>query len=352
MVETRGEDFAGDLAIIRAKRAEALGDTVVALAQTPDFSGSIEEGWAAATTATIKALVADARSPLTSYGRVNILPGSHLTVADIDWLRDAAEAFGLKATILPDISGSLDGSVKDSWVPTSYGGTRIDDIKAMGRGGAHHRHRRAHARTRRGAAAAHGRRRLGDPHPDRARRRRQAGDAAGRDLGPARAPALPPRPLAPARRDDGRAFPLRRQTLRHRAASRTCWRLISGLSASLGRANRRGRRLHGASPSLRTVQAARVQVGDLGLLEELAESEAADLIIANAHADMAAEKLASPLFRLGFPIFDRLGSQHQLTIGYEGAMSLIFAISNVLQAAHHRAHPRSARPLPQPWRDP
>lgn len=44
LVETRGEDFAGDLAAIRERRAEALGDTRLVLASTPDFGGSIEEG--------------------------------------------------------------------------------------------------------------------------------------------------------------------------------------------------------------------------------------------------------------------------------------------------------------------
>ena len=31
--------------------------------------------------------------------------------------------------IFPDISGALDGTVPDRWIPTTYGGTTIDDIR-------------------------------------------------------------------------------------------------------------------------------------------------------------------------------------------------------------------------------
>ena len=45
LVETRGEDFAGEIADIKSRRAADLDGTEIALAQTPDFDGAIEEGW-------------------------------------------------------------------------------------------------------------------------------------------------------------------------------------------------------------------------------------------------------------------------------------------------------------------
>ena len=56
LVETRGEDFAADLAAIRSRRADELGDCRIVLAGTPDFRGSIEDGWSAAVTAMIETL--------------------------------------------------------------------------------------------------------------------------------------------------------------------------------------------------------------------------------------------------------------------------------------------------------
>ena len=64
--------------------------------------------------------------------RVNILPGSHLTVADVEHIRSLVEAFGLDPVMFPDISGALDGTVPDRWVPTTYGGTAIEDIRSLG----------------------------------------------------------------------------------------------------------------------------------------------------------------------------------------------------------------------------
>ena len=47
-------------------------------------------------------------------------------------MRQTVEAFGLAPVILPDISGSLDGTVPDRWVSSTYGGTPIADIESLG----------------------------------------------------------------------------------------------------------------------------------------------------------------------------------------------------------------------------
>jgi nitrogenase molybdenum-iron protein NifN len=344
LVETRGEDFAGDLALIRARRKAELGETVIALAQTPDFTGSIEEGWAAAAIATIRALVPEKHGGLTSYGRVNILPGSHLTVADIDWLRDITESFGLAATILPDISGALDGTVKERWVPTSYGGTKLADIRRMGEAvhtiaiGEHMRGPAEVLREATGVGVTVLPSLTG----------LQAADRFVTLLAELTGRPVPPRVrrarfrLVDAMLDGHFHFGGKRLAI---AGEPDMLASISELCATLGAEVAAAVAATGSSPALKAVPAAQVHVGDLGLLEELAQAASADLIIANAHANMASERLGVPLFRLGFPIFDRLGTQHQLTIGYEGAMSLIFAISQVFQAAQAHATPASLNPF-------
>src|ERR1019366_2858398 len=106
LVETRGEDFSGDLANIKRKRAEELAGTEVVLVQTPDFDGAIEEGWSKAVTALVGLVPSEPQKRIIP-DRINILPGWHLTAADSELLRETAEAFGLDPIITPDISGSL-----------------------------------------------------------------------------------------------------------------------------------------------------------------------------------------------------------------------------------------------------
>ena len=51
----------------------------------------------------------------------------------------------------------------------------------------------------------------------------------------------------------------------------------------------------------------------------------------------AAERLGKPLFRLGFPVFDRIGNAHVRHVGYRGTMDFIFEVANLLMAQipHH-----------------
>jgi len=133
LVETRGEDFAGDLALIKERRACELAGTEIVLVQTPDFDGAIEEGWSKAVTALIDNLVPPEAPGQIIPDQINILPGWHLTVADLELLRETVEAFGLTPNIVPDISGALDGTVPDRWIPTTYGGAPVESIRSLGR---------------------------------------------------------------------------------------------------------------------------------------------------------------------------------------------------------------------------
>ena len=44
----------------------------------------------------------------------------------------------------------------------------------------------------------------------------------------------------------------------------------------------------------------------------------------------AAERLGIPLYRVGFPVFDRLGVANRVSVGYRGTRDLIFRIGNIL----------------------
>jgi len=80
-----------------------------------------------------------------------------------------------------------------------------------------------------------------------------------------------------------------------------------------------------------------VEIGDL---EDFANSASgADLLIANSNAKSLAKTLNVPLYRLGFPIFDRLGNGHRSTVGYDGTARLLFDIGNLfMEADEENAH--------------
>ncbi|WP_018260195.1 nitrogenase iron-molybdenum cofactor biosynthesis protein NifN [Methylobacterium sp. WSM2598] len=342
LVETRGEHFSGDLALIRGRHAETLGETELVLAQTPDFAGAMEEGWAKAVCATIAQVVPEAESRVAALNRINILPGQHHTVADVEFLRESALAFGLEPVILPDIAGSLDGTVPARWIPTSYGGTPVAAIRGMGRA----LHTIALAEHVRGAAALLEARTgvpftvldtltglkaadryvallaslSGKPVPAALRRRRSQLEDALLDghfhIGGLR--------VAIAAEPD----------LLYGLAS-----FFAGLGATVALAVTTA----GDSPILARVPAETVFVGDLGDLE--ARASGCDLLVTHSHGRQASERLGIPLMRVGFPIFDRLGSPHRLSIGHEGTRDLIFEVANLVQANRREPTPQSLNPF-------
>ena len=80
-------------------------------------------------------------------------------------------------------------------------------------------------------------------------------------------------------------------------------------------------------------------IGDLEDLETRAAG--ADLLITHSHGRQAAERLAIPFYRMGLPMFDRLGAAHETSVGYRGTRDLIFKIGNMLMADTHEPGPET-----------
>jgi len=95
------------------------------------------------------------------------------------------------------------------------------------------------------------------------------------------------------------------------------------------------------SPVLERMPVEQVVIGDLEDLENL--SVGCDLLLTNSHGRQAAERLHVPFYRLGFPMFDRLGAAHRVSVGYRGTRDLIFDIGNVFMA-------NTKEPRPDTWR--
>lgn len=337
LVETRGEDMAGQLNLIKQRKAELLQDTAVVFASTPDFTGALEEGWAAAVKAVIDSLVQGPRVQLR--GRLNILPGVHQTPAEIDELRALCQLFGLSACFLPDVSGSLDGHVPERYVSTTFGGATLNDIASMGEAvhtiaiGEHMREpaRALHARTQvpysvlptvTGLTGSDALIRVlmdvsGKPAPEAVRRQRSQ--------------------LMDALLDAHFWFSGRRIAI---GSDPDLLYALSTTFASLGAEIVSAVASTYGNPNLERVPAERVVVSDLTELEEAAASGRAELLVTHSHGRMAAERLGIPLLRVGFPIFDRLGAQDRVWVGYRGTRQLVYEVANVFQGLLHQHKPQ------------
>lgn len=342
LVETRGEDFVGDLEQIRDRRASDLMGTEIVLTQTPDFDGSIEEGWAKAVLAMIEGIAARGCPGARCRERINILAGIHQTIGDLEYLRETIEAFGLRPVILPDISGALDGTIPESWIPTTYGGTSIEDIRTMARSA---------------CTIA-----IGEHMRPAALRLGEIGGAPVHVLPTLTGLSAADQFIGLLAETSGRDVPtgIRRKRSQLLDAMLdghfffggkkiaiaaepdllfTYASLFDGLGAGVDVAVA----ATGHSPILSRVPAREVLVGDLMDFEE--RSIGCDLLVTHSHGRQASERLGIPLLRVGFPIFDRLGSQHRRTIGYEGTRDVIFEVANLFQAAPHSPTPEALNPF-------
>ncbi|MCH4549251.1 nitrogenase iron-molybdenum cofactor biosynthesis protein NifN [Rhizobium changzhiense] len=329
-VEARDEDVAGDVENIKRRRAIELVGTEVIVANTPDFDGAIEEGWSKAVTAVIEA-IARPDKQYRNPRKIAILPGWNLTVADIEHLRETAVSFGLDPVILPDVSGALDGSIPEEWTPTTYGGTKVEEIRDLGAtmqciAIGEHMRRPAEALQRlTGVPYVLFRSLTGLENVDRfirvlaAMSRKQTPLNVRRNRMQLQDAML-----------DGH-FHMAGKKIAIASEPDQLFQL-SDFFTAMGAEIAAAVTTTGTSKALEMVPAKTVKVGDLSDLESLAAT--ADLIVTHSHGRETAKRLGIPLMRLGLPMFDRVGSQHKLTILYRGTRDVIFDLANIIQANH------------------
>lgn len=338
LVETRGEDFNGELNAIKAKRRE-LDPVKIVFASTPDFEGALEDGWAAATSALIDSLVPTGpRSGAKGSRTINVLPGVHETPGTLEELRRTLSAFGLTARVVPDLSGSLDGHLPESYVGTSLGGAPLAEVESMGDAlhtiaiGEHMREPAERLTAKTGVPHSVLPTLLGLEQSD-------ALVALLSELSGVEVPAS-------LRRARSQLIDAMLDGHFHLSGKRLALAADPDLLSALAHFfHRLGATIEVAvastknSPLLTSLPCPEVTVGDLGDLEELARSVRCDLLVTHSHGNLAAEALGVPLFRVGFPIFDRLGHQHRSLGGYTGTRELVYQVANEFLGQLHEHKP-------------
>jgi nitrogenase molybdenum-iron protein NifN len=332
--EVKGDDLNAYITLIRARHPE-LDNVELVHVNTPDFSGAYQDGWARAVTRMIEELVEIPEAGMRDPRRINVLPGSHLTPGDVDELREIMETFGLIPTFLPDLSGSLDGHIPEEFTPTTLGGCSVDEVHELGNAA----WTIAIGTQMRGAAITleH---RTGVPYRLFERLTGlECCDELMHFLSQISGVPVPRRyrrlraQLVDAMLDAHFYFSGRRVAMA--AEPDLLWTITTWLHDM-------GCQIVGAvtstmSPLLEDIPADEVILGDLEDLEVAAAG--ADLIVANSQARQAADRLHVPLFRIGIPVFDRLGNAHLTTVGYRATRDLIFSVGNTLMAVDHEPTP-------------
>jgi nitrogenase molybdenum-cofactor synthesis protein NifE len=325
LTETMGDDVASAIVHFRMENQE-FAEVPVIHASTPDYCGSLQEGYAAAVEAIVATL---AEGGEKCEAQINILPGAFLTPADVEEVKDICEAFGLDPLVIPDISCALDGHVDDTVSALSTGGVTVERIRRAGRSVAtlyigDSLEKAARSLSGKFGIPAFGLTSItgigecdmlmetlsvisGRPVPEIYRRQRSR--------------------LVDAMVDSHYQFGNKRVTLALEGdLLKVMTRFLAGMGCRI-QAAISATRVRGLDP----LPAERIFVGDLEDLESAAEGS--DLLVANSNGRQAAAKLGGiPHLRAGLPVFDRLGSHQKMWVGYRGSMNLLFETANIFQA--------------------
>ncbi len=326
LTETMGDDVRSAIVQFRAERPE-LAQVPIVWASTPDYCGSLQEGYAAAVQAIVETLAEGGeRIP----DQVNLLPGAHLTPADVEEVKGLLESFGLGVLTVPDIANALDGHIDAEVSPLSTGGVAVEDVRRAGRSIA-----TIYVGDSLAKAALALERSFGVP---------SYGFTSLTGL--AEVDAL----VATLSAITGREVPetLRRRRSRLMDAMADSHYQMGGkkVALALEADHLKGmtRFLAGMGCEIQAAIAAtrtrgldalpceNVFAGDLEDLEVAAKG--ADLLVANSNGRQAAAKLGVKAhLRTGLPVFDRLGAHAKVWVGYRGTMNLVFEVANLFQAS-------------------
>ncbi|HBA86594.1 MAG TPA: bifunctional nitrogenase iron-molybdenum cofactor biosynthesis protein NifEN [Geobacter sp.] len=325
LTETMGDDVRS--AIVKFREAHPEHDAIPVIhASTPDYCGSMQEGYAAAVEAIVSTLPEGGE---TVKGQVNILPGCQLTPAEVEEIAEMCEAFGLDPVVVPDISNALDGHIDATVSALSVGGAKVERIRCAGKSEAtlyfgDSLADAAEVLEKRFGIASYGFTSItglaesdllmatlsgisGRPIPEKFRRWRSR--------------------LMDAMVDCHYQFGLKKVALALEADHlKGMTTFLAGLGCEIQVAIAATR-----TRGLDRLPVENIFVGDLEDLEQTAAG--ADLLVANSNGRQAANKLGiKSHLRTGMPVFDRLGSHHKMWVGYQGTLNLIFELANIFQS--------------------
>ncbi|PSN08522.1 nitrogenase iron-molybdenum cofactor biosynthesis protein NifN [filamentous cyanobacterium CCT1] len=331
LTETRGDDMQGILRDFHAANPDVI--VPIVFASTPDYKGSLEDGFARA----VESLVQTIPEPgEVNLRQVTLLASAAFGPGDVAELKEMVEAFGLSAIAVPDLSTSLDGHLEDAdFATTATGGTTVAELKAVGRSAL----TLALGGSMTGAAKI-----LSDRFGTPAVTFTQltglgAVDKFLHTLAQISGQPVPAKYLRQRRQVQDAMLDTHFFFGRKKVAIALEPDLLHNIAWWL---HSTGAEIQAAvtaapSPLLKELPIEQVYIGDFEDLTDMAAT--ADLWITNSKARPIARRLGIPLYLHGFPMLEHLGNGHRCTVGYRGTLDLLFAIGNLLlEADEERTH--------------
>ncbi|MBE9237243.1 nitrogenase iron-molybdenum cofactor biosynthesis protein NifN [Anabaena aphanizomenioides LEGE 00250] len=321
LTETRGDDIERFLKEIR-KRHPELDHLAIIFAPTPDFKGALQDGFAVAVESIVKEVP---KAGGVKPEQITILAGSAFTPGDVQEIEEMVKSFGLDPIFVPNLGASLDGHLEDNYSAITASGTTIKQLQSLGSSA----FTIALGESMRGAAKILQQRFNTDYEVFRDLTGLEPVDEFLQALSVLSGNPVPEkycrqrRQLQDAMLDTHFYFGAKRISLA--LEPDLMWSMVHFLQSM-------GAQIHGAvtttkSPLLEHLPIKNVTIGDLEDLEDLAVGS--DLLIGNSNVNTIAKRLSIPLYRLGIPIYDRLGNGLFTKVGYRGSMDVLFGIGNL-----------------------
>ncbi len=333
------ETIGDNVPMILAEYHKEFGTTdspLVVHVSTPSFAGTHMEGFNAA----VREIVTQLATESTPNETINLLSG-FISTADIRYLKEVCNDFGLDATILPDYSDTLDGQALNDYPLIPEGGTPLAAIKKMG--GA-----RATIELGSTLPAETGGKVLERKFGTKLYQTGlpigiRASDAFFDRLAELSGKEVPERHTAARGRlidsmVDGHKYIFGKRAVVYGEED-----LVVGITSFLAEIG-----IHtvlcatgGKSGKFASSVATALEGMDCELpvvkedvdffdIETMAKELKVDLVIGHSKGYAFARKENLPLIRVGFPIHDRVGGQRILHLGYHGAQTLFDLITNTV----------------------
>jgi nitrogenase molybdenum-iron protein NifN len=357
--ETIGEDVQR---LINEYKAIHAGDPNVPemiFASTPSYQATHYEGFHQAVHATVKAL---ARADGPAGNHINLF-SNFISPEDIRHLKEILVDFGIEATLFPDYSDTLDSTSWETYHRISEGGTTLEALRRSGL---------AAVSVELGyilnSGGRNGRVKDNAQQQSAGEYLQKAFDVANKKAG---------LPIGITESDkffdllsiiSGNPIPLKYEKQRGRLVDLYIdgHKYVSGkravvygeedlvvamasflaeigikpvLCASGGESGKLRETLESVLGDLYDDSMLVGQGMSFERIEEEMQNLKPDLMVGNSKGYYIARKMDIPIVRVGFPIHDRIGAQHNKVLGYEGATILFEQIVNAILEDRQRKSP-------------
>lgn len=347
LTETIGDDVALFLSEFRRDLSHlpnADGHPGLVHVSTPSYSGTHMEGFHGATRAVVDQLAENG----ASCDRINLMPG-FVSPADIRYLKEIIADFGFKATILPDISLTLDGPAVDRYERIPRGGTPLSQIRKMGGSPASIEFGATITEDLSAGAVLEQKfsvpcHRMGMPIGLR------ASDSFFHTLESLVGAQTPEKHLLERGRLLDAYVDAHKYVFGRKAVVYGEEDLVVGLTAFLaeigihpvlcasgGNSGRLSAAIQEVTEGILDDPPRVRDNVDFHEINERAVELDPDLVIGNSKGYRMARDMGIPLIRAGFPIHDRFGGPRILHVGYRGALSLLDSIVNTVIDARQQS---------------